>query len=107
MDTDRSPQSTAGLTPCGCLLRLLWMGFGNAALIFATLNVANGGEVGAATGIFALVVAILPGARTLDVLFAGGLTTDGRRATKRDLARYVFGLGASATALYTIARAMR
>lgn len=101
--------STAGsdVPLSGCLLRIFWMGFGNAALVFAALHVAHGAELASANAIFFGVVAALMIARSLDVLRFSGTTTEGQPATVADLRRYAMGLVVTSGILWFIAYSVR
>lgn len=106
MEPTQSP-SSGDLSPGGCLLRLFWMGFGNAALLFATIHLAVGERFATAAGIFGTIIVMLLATRALDILRFGGLTTSNRPATKRDLARYSVGLVLASAFLAGVAIAAR
>ncbi len=96
------------LAPAVRLARLVWMGIGNAELLYAAVYVAQHAEdVASANVIFGTVVVALLAARTLDVLRLGGTTTRGEPATVWHLRRYAFGLVAISGLLWAAGYASR
>lgn len=102
------PVEDGGVMPLpGCLLRIFWMGFGNAALVFAAIHLAQAADLAAANAIFFGVVAGLLIARTLDILRFSGTTTKGEPATVADLRRYAVGLVVTSGIFWFVAHAIR
>ena len=88
--TPSSPQPpTTTDSPAGCLLRLLWLGAGNVALVFLALLVFRSRRFSALDVAFWAVVALLAGARYLDITRFQGRTADGEPATVAHLRRYL------------------
>jgi len=94
-------------TPGGCLLRLFWMGFGNAALIYAALHLADTRDLVVANAMFFGIAGALLIARAVDIRWFHGMTTDSRKATLADLRRYAVGLVVVVAVLWALARAVR
>jgi hypothetical protein len=95
-DRPDSRQSTAA----GCLLRLLWMVFGNIAFVSSLVAIAGrGGALSPGDGVLAAATASLLAVRYLDIRWMNGQTADGRPATMGHWRRYALVLIAAALVL--------
>jgi hypothetical protein len=88
MAEDTRSQSEGAQPGLGCLLRLFWMAFGNAALLFAAFEVARSEHIGTPDALYALVVVALLVARYIDVTRFNGMTAYAAPATRAHLRRY-------------------
>lgn len=87
----------------GLLVRLVWMFFGNAALVLIAVHIAQRGSFSALDGVFWGVVVAMIGLRFLDVTRLGGLTAEGAPASMRDWQRYAAYTLVAALLLYGLA----
>ena len=88
----------------GCLVRLVWMVFGNIALVIAVVSILRKQELAFSIADVALwaIVGVMVAARWLDVTRLNGLTAAGRRATLADWRRYAMLLTGGALALWAL-----
>lgn len=93
--------------PGGCLLRLFWMAFGNMALVLITTVIVKRGAFSAVDVAYWLVVVALIVVRYVDITRFAGRTASYEPATLRHFRRYVFGLLASAAAVWTCIHVLR
>ena len=92
--------------PAGCLPRLFWMAHGNIALVMAAFSIYEGaGRLHAGLASW-LIVALLTGARYIDIVRFKGTTIQGEPATTAHLKRYVLVLVVASAAIWTIARTL-
>lgn len=87
--------------PGGCLLRLLWMAFGNLALVMIAIVIIERRDFSAVDVAYWLVVVVLVVARYLDITRFAGRTASDEPATMRHFRRYALGLLVSAAAVWT------
>lgn len=109
MPNDRNTPSTRSEyeSPQGCLLRLLWMGLGNVALVLTALWIYRSAGWSIADILFAVIVLVLIGARYVDIVRYRGSTADGNEpATMAHWKRYALTVAAVAAALWVVARAL-
>jgi hypothetical protein len=94
--------------PSGCLLRLGWMAFGNAAMLaFAIVIYEHRGSfLSWADAVFVAVVAATLGLRYADVRHFNGRTASGAPATMAHWRRYAVILVAAAVVLWALAHAL-
>lgn len=92
----------------GCLVRLGWMMFGNAALLFCAINIVNhrGSFFSIADAVFWPVVIFLIWLRRFDITRMKGQTASGQPATLSHWKRYSAGLLIFAVVLWSVAHAM-
>ncbi len=106
MASPSTPTSAQPSTGVGCLLRLVWMIVGNVALATSGLVAARAGRLTPvpADAVFWCAVALMIGARYLDITHYRGATSDGHPATLSDWRRYAIKLPLIAGAAWAIAR---
>jgi len=92
----------------GCLTRLSWMIFGNAALAICIVQIAShtGGFLSAADAVFWGVIPALIWLRHFDITRMGGRTASGEPATLSHWKRYAVLLLAFALAAWAAAHAV-
>ena len=106
MATDRTEHAARSeyQNPAGCLARLVWMGFGNIALVMSALLVFKSSGSSIADLAFWLTVGLLTGARYVDIVRYQGLTVEGEPATTAHFRRYTLMLVLVSAVLWTAAR---
>lgn len=98
-----SPSSSPGFA--SLLVRLVWMLFGNFALVLLLILIVQTGSLSLLDGIFWATVGVLVAIRYVDISVLGGLTTDGEPATARHWRRYSVCLLAVSGGLWLLAHA--
>jgi hypothetical protein len=89
----------------GCFLRLVWLAFGNMALLLLAFHIATGpAEMSVRDLGFALAALAVVAARYLDVRYFAGATADGRPVTEPHLRRYILIFLAASGALWGLVR---
>jgi hypothetical protein len=92
--------------PLGCLPRIFWMMIGNLAALMAALKIYLSTGWSAADAAYWLLVALLVGARYVDIVRFKGQTMDGEPATMAHLKRYVLLVLVAGAALWIVARGL-
>jgi hypothetical protein len=103
-DLERDPKANASLS--GCLIRILWMLVGPAALVFgaALIGVPRGeSELAGHLLLFGSALGLI-GLRHVDLTYLGGLRASGEPATPGDLRRYVGAIAVVTFMLWIVAR---
>lgn len=92
-----------------CLVRLGWMGAGNAALLLLAVGIIQepSWTLTAKDALFWTVVAAVVVLRYVDVTRLGGRTADGEPATRRHLVRHAVGLVVGSALLWTIVQSIQ
>lgn len=103
-DSVPSPQPDE-LHPAGCLLRALWMGFGNILLLSLAASVFQSESYTWLDAAYAGSVLGLIAARYVDIRRFEGLTVHSEPATMDHFRRYVVALVGFSAALWVVARA--
>jgi hypothetical protein len=102
--SDRELARPPAQTGClGLIVRVIWMLFGNAALVLLAVHIVRAGSFSAVDALFWLVVAVMVGVRYVDITWLGGLTAEGEPASLRHWRRYSASLLAAAAGLYVLA----
>ena len=92
--------------PLGCLPRIFWMMLGPLGLLMTAFKVYLSDRWSVADVAFWLIVALLIGARYVDIVRFKGQTMNGEPATRAQLKRYVLLVLVAGAALWAIARAL-
>ncbi|MFO0912123.1 MAG: hypothetical protein U0795_04155 [Pirellulales bacterium] len=93
--------------PAGCLVRLIWMALGNAALVLIGLHLVQSAPASVWFDVaYWLVVALIIAARFADIRYYAGTDSLGAPATLDDWRRYSFQLVALAGSGWLIAHAL-
>ena len=87
---EKKPEPASQMSGAGCLVRLGWMMFGNAALVICIGMIAGhtGSFLSAADAVFWVVVPALIWLRHIDITRMNGQTTSGQPATLSHWKRY-------------------
>jgi hypothetical protein len=97
--SDKGTPPTTGMGAGGCLVRLGWMLFGSAILLFSAIGIIrHEGFLSIADGAFWAALAACIALRYVDVKYLHGHTAAGEPATMAHWRRYVLtmlGLGAA------------
>ena len=96
------------MSEAGCLIRLGWMMFGNAALVICIVTIANhrGNFLSAADAVFWVVVLVLIWLRHVDITRMQGRTAHGQPATLSHWKRYAGLLLAFSLVAWAVAHAV-
>ena len=105
---EKKSESAGQMGGAGCLVRLGWMMFGNAALVISIGMIANhtGGFLSPADAVFWAVVPLLIWLRHYDITRMNGQTTSGQPATLTHWKRYAGLLVAFAVVAWAAAHAV-
>ena len=103
---ERIPAQPAYQDPLGCLPRIFWMMLGNLGLLIVALKVYLSAGWSMADVAYWLIVAMLIGARYVDIARFKGQTIDGGPATMAHLRRYVVLVLLAGSAMWVLARAL-
>ena len=92
----------------GCLIRLAWMVFGNAALVVFAIVIARGEAFSLSwpDAAFWAVVAFVLAVRYLDIRRFGGLTAEGQPVSIHHWRRYALLYPAAALSLWAVAHGL-
>jgi hypothetical protein len=90
-EPDKKVEATDQMTGAGCLVRLIWMMFGNGVLILCLIFIAGhkGSFLSAADVVFWVVVPALIWLRYIDITRMKGMTVYAQPATLSHWKRYV------------------
>ena len=88
LPAENAPSSKHPLT--GCLVRVLWMFFGNFLLLVLTINIfrSSRGAFSLYDGLYWALIAILCAVRYVDIKALDGQTAEGRPATLAHWKKY-------------------
>lgn len=106
MSTEMNPAITS-TSHSGCLpalVRLIWLFFGNFAILISTFLIAKNESSPIADIVFWLLVPALIAIRFFDITKFHGLTGDNQPATLKDWRSYSFILVGVAGLLYVVAK---
>lgn len=103
---ERTPSQPQYQDPAGCIPRLVWMGFGNIALVLAVLSIDEHAGWSIADLAFWLLIGLLIGARYIDIARFQGTRIHGEPATTAHFKRYLMFLLLAGAALFAVARAL-
>jgi hypothetical protein len=81
----------------------MWMAWGNAALLFCAVKMAEGTAPTVSTALFILAVGALIGGRYIDIACFKGETADGEPATLSHWRRYAVGVLLVSAVLWVVA----
>jgi hypothetical protein len=105
--TDRASQIVQEKEPTRCLpflMRLFWIFFGSALLIFFTISITRQSASIIVDVALWLTVIVLVSIRYVDIRWFNGQTADAEPATLRNWRQYTIRLLLASGALYTLAR---
>lgn len=89
--------------PQGCLLRLFWMGFGNAALALIAVLIVQREGFSTLDIFYWVIVIALAVARLVDITRFAGSTIEGEPATMMHFRRYAWQLPLIAAGVWIMA----
>ncbi len=92
--------------PQGCFLRVFWMAVGNVALLAIAWFIHSQRRFSLLDVLYWAVVALVVGARHVDIAQYGGTTVSGTPATGRDFRRYALAMVLAAALLWAVAHAL-
>jgi hypothetical protein len=88
------------------LIRLVWMGAGNIALLFLAMTIFRAARFSVLDAVYWVVVAAVIGARYADITRFHGRTPSGEPATMRHFFRYLITILIVTSALWVVAHAL-
>lgn len=92
--------------PQGCFLRIFWMAIGNVALLAIAWFILAERRFSLLDVLYWAVLALVIGARHLDIARYGGSTVSGTPATARDFHRYALVVLLAAAVLWAAAHGL-
>ena len=103
---EQPPAQPQDQSPAGCLARLVWMLIGNLALVVLAFAIYESTGWTIADPAYWLIMALVIGARYVDIAKFEGTTMNDEPATMAHFRRYALLVLLAGAALYAVARAL-